>query len=116
MRCPINPVARILSGVALACAALVPLSSQAALFGDDEARRAIIELRQKVDGQAQRQSEEASRAAEDLAQLRRSLLDLQAQIETLRAEQASLRGQNEQLARDVADLQRRQERHRSGRG
>ena len=108
MRCTMTPVVRALSGVALACAALVSQPSQAALFGDDEARRAIIELRQKVDSQAQRQSEEASRAAEDLGQLRRSLLDLQAQIETLRAEQASLRGQNEQLARDVAELQRRQ--------
>ena len=108
MRCSMNPVARAFSGVALACVALLSQPSQAALFGDDEARQAIIELRQKVDAQTRRQADEASRAAEDLGQLRRSLLDLQAQIETLRAEQASLRGQNEQLARDVAELQRRQ--------
>jgi tol-pal system protein YbgF len=36
------------------------------------------------------------------------LLDLQTQIETLRVEQATLRGQNEQLLRDVGELQRRQ--------
>jgi hypothetical protein len=38
--------------------------SQAALFGDDEARRAILELRQKVDANAQRQTDETARASE----------------------------------------------------
>lgn len=48
------------------------------------------------------------RSGDDNSQVRRSLLDLQTQIETLRMEHAKLRGQNEQLLRDVADLQRRQ--------
>ena len=84
--------------------ALAGASSQAALFEDDEARRAILELRQRVDGLTQG----SQRTGEDTSQTRRSLLDLQAQIESLRAEQAKLRGQNEQLQRDVAELQRRQ--------
>ena len=73
------------------------ITAQAALFGDDEARRAIIELRQRADSLQQSQE-----------QTRRSLLDLQSQIESLKADQAKLRGQNEQLTRDAADLQRGQ--------
>ena len=44
---------------------------------------------------------------EQLTALRRSLLELINQLEAMRAEQAGLRGANEQLARDVAELQRR---------
>jgi tol-pal system protein YbgF len=103
-----------LSAAALALASLVA-PAQAALFEDDEARRAILELRQRMEAQrvqgerqAERQAEDLRRATEDSAQLRRSLLDLQTQIEALRAEIARLRGQDEQLARELAELQRRQ--------
>ena len=84
------------------------LSAQAALFDDDEARKAILDLRQKVEMQQQRNAEELRRANEDNAQLRRSILDLSNQIEVLRSDLAKLRGQDEQLARDVADVQRKQ--------
>lgn len=96
---------------ALALSVLLAPSSQAALFEDGEARRAIIEMRQRVDGlqqSGQRSAEELRKLNEENTQLRRSLLDLQNQIETLRVDQAKLRGQNEQLLRDAADLQRRQ--------
>lgn len=86
-------------------------SAHAAIFEDGEARRAILEMRQRVDGlqlSQQRSAEEVRKLGEENAQLRRSLLDLQTQIETLRAEQAKLNGQNEQLLRDVGELQRRQ--------
>ncbi len=87
-------------------------SAAHALFNDDEARRAILDLRQRVETMRQeseqRSSEQVNRLTEDNTQLRRSLLDLQTQIETLRAELARLVGQNEQLARDVAELQRLQ--------
>ena len=93
----------------------IALSAQAALFDDDEARKAILDLRQKVDVQQQRNAEELRRNAEDLkkandesAQLRRSVFDLSNQIEALRADLARLRGQDEQLARDVAEVQRKQ--------
>lgn len=79
-----------------------------ALFEDDEARRAILELRQRVDALTQSSQRAGERSGDEVSQLRRSLLDLQSQIEALRTEQALLRGQNEQLLRDVADLQRRQ--------
>jgi tol-pal system protein YbgF len=86
-------------------------SAQAAIFEDGEARRAILEMRQRVDAlqqSGQRSADEARRANDDSTQLRRSLLDLQTQIETVRVEMAKLRGQNEQLMREVAELQRHQ--------
>lgn len=118
----------------LALAFAVAPTARAGLFEDDEARKAILDLRQRVE--AQRKAQEASmaealaaqaaeqrRQSEDLrrhsdemrrnyeeqsAVLRRSLIDLANQIEALRMEVARLRGQDEQLARDVAEVQRRQ--------
>ncbi len=94
----------------LLCALGAPAAH--ALFNDDEARRAILELRQRVETMRQeseqRSSEQVNRLTEDNAQLRRSLLDLQTQIETLRVEMTRLVGQNEQLTRSVAEVQRLQ--------
>ncbi|PJI97287.1 tol-pal system protein YbgF [Acidovorax sp. 69] len=100
---------KVLAAAALSVV-LMP-TVNAAIFEDGEARRAILEMRQRVDGMqlsSQRSTEELRKLGEENAQLRRSLLDLQTQIETLRSEQAKLNGQNEQLLRDVGDLQRRQ--------
>jgi tol-pal system protein YbgF len=90
-------------------------ASHAALFDDDEARRAILDLRGRVEQQRlaaeavnQRQAEELRRATEESSTLRRSLLDLQNQIEGLRGEIARLRGQGEQVTREVSELQRQQ--------
>lgn len=86
--------------------------SHAGLFDDEEARRAILELRQRIETLRQdtehKSADNARRSAEDLVQLRRSLLELQNQIETAQADVAKLRGQNEQLARDLSDVQRKQ--------
>ncbi len=104
---------RWIGASALALAALWPMHAHA-LFGDDEARKAIIELRQKVDANRQA-SEAADQEARDAgAADRRSLLDLSNQIEQLRAEIARLRGLNEQLAREVSELQRQQKDVQSG--
>lgn len=84
-----------------------PLQAHA-FFGDDEARKAIIDLRQKVDANRLVTDAAATEAREGQAVTRRSLLDLANQLEQLRAEIASLRGQNEQLAREVSELQRQQ--------
>ena len=90
--------------------ALGAASASAGLFDDEEARKAILDLRQRVEvvrQQAEQATEQgASRASEENAALRRSMLDLQNQIETLRSETAKLRGMNEQLSRDIADMQR----------
>ena len=83
---------------------LLGFNSHAALFEDDEARRAILELRQKFDA-AQL---ELKKSDGETAQLRRSTLDLSNQIEALRNDVAGMRGQNEQLARDLSEVQRKQ--------
>ena len=100
----------------MACAGLLGLAAawpaQAALFGDDEARKAIIDLRGKVDANRQSidgtLSELRRQQDEQGANTRRAVLDIANQVEALRAELAQLRGQNEQLARDVSELQRQQ--------
>jgi tol-pal system protein YbgF len=79
-------------------------TAHAGLFEDDEARKAILDLRQRV--------EQANTAIKGVgaesAPLRRSLLDLQAQIEGLKAELSQSRGAQEQLARELSELQMRQ--------
>ncbi len=100
---------RALSAIAVACA--LSQGAHAALFEDDEARRAILELRQRVDvlQQAnQRSGDDLRRSGEDSSQMRHSLLELQSQIDLLKSDAARLRGQNEQLLRDVSELQRGQ--------
>jgi tol-pal system protein YbgF len=82
-----------------------------ALFGDDEARRAILELRQRIDTlrtDVDQQTDQSKSQGSDVTQLRRSMLELQSQLEAMRAEVARLVGQNEQLTRDIAELQRTQ--------
>lgn len=108
-----NAPRALMSALALGAAMLASTGAQAQLFGgDDEARRAILELRQRLEGQRmqmeQQNAEVLRRTTEENAQLRRSLLDLQGQIEGMRGEIARLRGQDEQLAREVSDLQRTQ--------
>lgn len=84
-------------------AALGSVSAHAALFGDDEARRAILELRQM---RAQDKEAQTSLAAQ-VDQLKRSLLEMNAQLTQLREDLARQRGQEELMQRDVAELQRR---------
>ena len=105
----------------VACLGIV--SASAGLFDDEEARKAILDLRQKVEAVRQEMDQKlaeqtrrnAEANAQEGAQLRRSLLDLQNQIEAQRADVSKLRGENEQLLRvlsetqrQVADLQRQQ--------
>lgn len=89
--------------------------ARAGLLEDDEARKAILELRARVtanDEAARARTAELAAAQaqmlEQLAGLRRSLLELNNQLEELRKELAVLRGSDEQLLREVAELQRRQ--------
>ncbi len=88
--------------MAIACLAAVPAHAQ--LFGDDQARQAILELRQRFDQAVTAQN----RLVEENTQLRRSMLQLQQQIEQLREDLARSRGQQEQLARDISELQKSQ--------
>ena len=102
--------------VALACwLALAAGSAHAALFEDDEARKAILDLRARLSaadeaGKARSAELTAANAQllDQLQQLRRSLVELNTQLEAQRAETARLRGLQEQMQRDVAELQRLQ--------
>ncbi len=78
--------------------------AHAALFEDNEARRAILDLRQKLDVTQQGLKSQT----EDIAVLRRALFELQNQIEALKAEQSALRGANEQLLRELTEIQLKQ--------
>lgn len=103
------------SALAVACALCAVWPRPAwALFADDEARKAIIELRQRVELNRQTAESTHERTAEEAQAVRRSLLELASQIELLRAELARLRGQNEQLSRELTEWQRQQKDLQSG--
>lgn len=87
---------------------VLAVNANAALFEDDDARRAILDLRQKFEASQRRITDDIRKGADENVQLRRSLLELSNQIEFLRTEMAVLRGQNEQLTRGVGDVQRSQ--------
>ncbi len=109
-------------------AVLVP-TAQAALFEDEEARRAILDLRQRLENQRQTQlqySEQTLQKALEQSQKqfeilrkqveadinqskqdnRQAVLQLQAQIDALKQDIANLNGEREQLLREITLLQR----------
>ena len=91
-------------------------TAQAQLFNDNEARRQILDLRERVAAHdnARREEMEATAVqqaafAEQLSQLRRSLLDVNGQLEALRGELAQRRGEDERLLHGIGQLQREQQ-------
>lgn len=95
------------AGLCLGAALFAP-AARAGLFDDDEARRAILDIRQKIEQNSERQRSGQQQLTEQIDQLKRSLLDLNNQLEQMRSDNATLRGQNEELTRIVSELQRRQ--------
>jgi tol-pal system protein YbgF len=95
---------------AAAAAALLAFgaTAHAGIFDDDEARRAILDLRTRVGALEDARRARDAQVDQTLQQLQGSLLDLSNQNEQLRAQLAQLRGTNEELARIVSDMQRRQ--------
>lgn len=91
--------------VMLACSSL---GAQAGLFDDEEARKAILDLRQRVEAVRLGSEQSSGRTEQDLSTLRKSTLDLQGQLDKMRSELAELRGVNEQLARDLSVVQQQQ--------
>lgn len=85
-------------------ALLAPSIASAGLFDDDEARRAILDLRTKIEAVNTRLDTKLDTKADQT-----SVLDLANQNELLRAEIAKLRGQIEVLANDLSNAQRRQQ-------
>lgn len=95
------------AGLCLGAALFAP-AARAGLFDDDEARRAILDIRQKIEQNSERQRAGQQQLGEQIDQLKRGMLDLNNQLEQMRGDNATLRGQNEELARIVSELQRRQ--------
>lgn len=79
----------------LALCSAVP--AQAGLFSDEEARKQIQQLDERL-----------LKLESTTEQQTRSMLDLQTQIEALSAELRNLRGQNEELARGLQDAEKRE--------
>lgn len=84
--------------------------AHAGLFEDEEARRAILDLRQRLEVL----NNALKAQSDDNAQLRRVLVDLQGQIDQMRADVNKTRGAQEQLVRDVSEVQLRQRDVQSG--
>lgn len=96
------------AAVVLLCGLAAPASAQ--LFGDNEARKAILDLRGKVaELEKQFKDKDAELAAriEKVEPALRGSLDLANQLDQLKAELARLRGQLDQLANELAVQQRR---------
>jgi tol-pal system protein YbgF len=95
------------SAVVLAAVALLAVAPAHALFGDDEARKAILDLRAKSAEQDKAMQQRFDALQAEIARIQRNQLDLVSQIEALKLEIAKLRGQNETLTNEVSILQKR---------
>ena len=92
----------------LLCGLLTVTGVNAALFEDDEARKAILDLRQRIEAVRVDVDQSRKATSDEIASLGKSLLDLQRQIELLKTELSAVRGANEQLLRDLGEVQRSQ--------
>jgi tol-pal system protein YbgF len=92
-----------LAAAVLAAFAYLPLHASAGVFDDDEARKAILDLRSKVEALSQ-----SVNARIDTKADKSSTLDLVNQNEVTLQEISKLRGQIEVLANELANAQKRQ--------
>lgn len=83
----------------VAAASWAPLHANAALFEDDEARRAILDIRARLDSMQTQINAKADKS---------NNFDLNNDNEQLRQEIAKLRGQIEVLTNELANTQKRQ--------
>lgn len=95
-----------LASVLLACSA-----AWAGPFDDIEARRAIVELRKRVEATDAAQTRllgELQKSREDSARFQGQALDLESQLQAMRAELARVKAQNDQAVREFTEVQRAQ--------
>jgi tetratricopeptide (TPR) repeat protein len=78
----------------IAAGVLLGTSAHAGLFEDDEARRAILDVRQRLE-----------RQTEEIKNFQRSVLEQQNQFEVLRTDTARLRGEKEELTQELRRTQ-----------
>lgn len=103
MKKTLPTIGSIALAVSLLCA--LPLQAQASIFPDNEARKAILELRTQLESVSKRLDDLESRT--DAKTDKTTALGLAGENEQLRQEIARLRGQVEVLANNLATEQRR---------
>jgi tol-pal system protein YbgF len=94
-----NKIKSSIAAAFMAAFSLAPLQAGAALFEDEEARRAILELRTRLTNMQNEVNAKADKT---------NNLDLNNQNEQLRQEISRLRGQIEVLTNELANAQKRQ--------
>lgn len=94
-----NKIQSSIAAAVLAAVSLTPLHAGAALFEDEEARRAILDIRARLTNMQNEINAKADKT---------NSLDLNSQNEQLRQEIARLRGQIEILTNELANAQKRQ--------
>jgi tol-pal system protein YbgF len=85
------------AALCLAGSAFVALPAHAGLFDDDEARRAVLDLRTQ-----------SANMASQLAAAQRTILDQSARLDQLSQQVDTLRGENEDLTNRLTTLERQQ--------
>jgi tol-pal system protein YbgF len=91
------PSLRIVAAVCVAGSALAGAPAHAGVFDDNEARKAVLDLRTKTDN-----------LTSQLSAAQRTILDQSNRLDQLNQQVATLRGQNEDLSNQVATLQKQQ--------
>jgi len=93
----------VLSALVVTLCAIQPHFAQAGLFEDEDARKAILDMRQQIDEQKITQQ----RTDSAIEKIKHSMLDEASTLEGLRAEIATLRGEKDSLTKDISDTQRK---------
>jgi len=91
------PLLRMAAAACVAGSTMLCVPAHAGVFDDNEARKAVLDLRTKTDG-----------LANQLSAAQRTILDQSNRIDQLNQQVATLRGQNEDLANQVSTLQKQQ--------
>lgn len=89
----------VLAAAMLAAVAYLPMTAHASLFNDDEARKAILDLRSRIDSLQKEMGDKSDKSG---------MLNLSDQNDQLRREIAGLRGQIEVLSHELSNAQQRQ--------
>jgi TolA-binding protein len=76
-------------------------AAHAGLFEDDEARRAILDARKKIETQ----SEDIKKNSEDIQQFQKNLIEQQNLFDSLRNEIQRVRGEKEELTQELRKQQ-----------
>jgi len=92
------------------CGCLLVAPAHAQLFGDNEARKAILDVRNRLnelEQQLKNKDEELTARIQKVEPTQRSQLEIATQIDQLKIDLAKLRGQIDQLTYDLANEQKR---------